>query len=69
MMTDGTSIVTRIRFVLDDETVVGPFDTPDHATLYRFPIPETDARRVRFEAVASTGGNTGALEIQLYALP
>lgn len=65
-MQDGTSIVTRVRLLVGDD-VYGPFDTPDPTVRYLFELtPPPQARHVRFEAVESTGGNTGAREIELY---
>lgn len=70
MMTDGSSIVTSVDVVLDDETRLGPFATPDHTQVYRFDFPEaTPAQRARVEVRSSTGGNTGAREVQLFAAP
>ncbi len=77
MMTDGTSIVQKVRLVAeggpDDgaggtgEKVYGPFATPDHTVRYVFALdPPLETQYVRFEVVESTGGNTGAREIQLF---
>jgi hypothetical protein len=70
MMTDGSSIVTSAELLLDGETRLGPFATPEHTRAYRFEFsaPIT-AQRVRFEARSSTGGNTGARDIQLFVAP
>lgn len=70
MMQDGTSIVLMMQLVLPDGQVIGPFATPDHTVRYVFELPEpivTDT--IRYEAVETTGGNTGAKEIQLFAAP
>lgn len=71
MMVDGTSIVTRVRVLVEGtDIVLGPFDTPDHTRRYVFELTEpVDASRVRFEAVATTGGNTGGKEIQFFSAP
>lgn len=70
MMTDGSSIVTSTELLLDSETRLGPFATPDHTRVYRFdfsaPLPAT---RARIQVRSSTGGNTGAREIQLFVAP
>jgi hypothetical protein len=68
MMLDGTSIVTRVR-VLVDGIELGLYDTPDHTVRYVFELAEplTEVQQVRVEAVETTGGNTGAREIQFFA--
>jgi hypothetical protein len=66
-MADGTAIITAFRLILDGVTVLGPFDAPDAATRYEYELTSpTTAQQVRFEAVATTGGNTGAKELELY---
>lgn len=68
-MDDGSAIIEGVRLVLDGgTTILGPFETPDPMVTYRFELaaPAT-ARRVRVEATSTTGGNTGAREIQLLA--
>ena len=68
-MTDGTSIIERVRVVFDG-VEHGPFDTPDPDQHYLFELDApVDARLVRIEAVQTTGGNTGAKEIQLLRAP
>ena len=69
MMSDGSSIVTSVQIVLPEQgnQVLGPFATPDHDVRYVFPLAEpVTARTVRVEAVETTGGNTGAREIQFF---
>jgi hypothetical protein len=44
----------------------GPFSLPDARSMYYFPLTTT-ARKLRFETLKSTGGNTGASEIEVYA--
>lgn len=66
-MADGSSIIRRVELAFDGDTERGPFDVPDATRSYLFPIePPVDASRVRLKAVESTGGNTGAREIQFY---
>ena len=65
-MADGTSIVTSVRIVLDGDAAMGPFSTPDPDERYVFDITPTLTRSVRVEAVTTTGGNTGAKEIQFF---
>jgi hypothetical protein len=70
MMTDGSSIVTSTELLLDGEHRLGPFATPDHTRFYRFDFPEAVfASAVRVDARSSTGGNTGAREVQLFIEP
>lgn len=69
-MQDGSSIIEKVRLVVTDvgggATILGPYDTPDPATLYSFELdPPVTTQEVRVEAVQTTGGNTGAREIQL----
>jgi hypothetical protein len=68
MMLDGTSIVTRVR-VLAEGVEIGVYDTPDHTVRHVFELDEplTGVQQVRVEAVETTGGNTGAREIQFFA--
>ena len=51
-----------------DGTVAGPFELDGASSVHYF---ETDfsARRLRFEVVKSTGGNTGTVEIEVYGEP
>lgn len=65
-MGDGSSIVTRVGLSLDGRARL-ELDTPDPAQLYVLDFAATDARRAVIEVVTSTGGNTGAREVQLYA--
>lgn len=69
MMADGTSIVTSVRVIDSDSgEPLGTFATPDHQVRYVFSLPEPiTTQRVRVEMVETTGGNTGAREIQFFA--
>ncbi len=65
-MSDGSSIIRSVRLVLDAGVTVGPLPTPDPDTMYAFSFdPPLRTRSVALEAVETTGGNTGAKEIQL----
>lgn len=69
-MTDGSSIITSVRLIFDGTTTMGPFDTPNPDERYEFDITPTQASQVRVEAVTTTGGNTGAKEIEFFeAMP
>ena len=68
-MADGSSIITSVRLIFDDGLILGPFDTSDPSQVHSFDFDEpVTARTVRVEAVASTGGNTGAREIRFFAI-
>ena len=67
--TMGTSAqILSFRVVTDRGEVDGPFRLDNASSIYRF---ETDliAKRLRFEAVDTSGGNTGAVEIEVYGDP
>ncbi len=67
-MTDGSSIIRSFLLVLPDESVLGPFDTPDPDQFYAFDFdPPVTTQTIRLEAFATTGGNTGAKEIQFFS--
>lgn len=57
--------IFAFRVVTDRGETIGPFTLEDANGAYYF---ETDfnARRLRFEMVDTSGGNTGAVEIELY---
>ncbi|HEX9803651.1 MAG TPA: discoidin domain-containing protein [Gammaproteobacteria bacterium] len=57
--------IQSFQIVTDDGETVGPFNLTDAGQSYSF---DTDfsARRLRFEAVTSSGGNTGVVEIEVY---
>ena len=67
-MPDGSSIILAVRLIFEPGTVeLGPFPTPSPAEFYRFEFEESIvARSVRIEAVETTGGNSGAREIQFF---
>ena len=68
-MTDGSAIIERVQLVIDD-AVLGPFDTPNPDERYEFELNSPIiTNRVRVEAVQTTGGNTGAKEIELFVEP
>jgi len=68
MMLDGTSIVQSVQLIHSGGIVIGPLDTPDHTVRYVFELDEPiTVSTIRLEAVTTTGGNTGAKEIQLFS--
>jgi len=60
--------ISSFQIVSDAGETVGPFNLADAAQSYYFDADFT-AKRLRFEVVASTGGNTGAVEIEVYGEP
>ncbi len=60
--------IHSFQIITETGETVGPFDLTDAARGYYFDIGLL-ARRLRFEAVASSGGNTGAVEIEVYGEP
>ena len=65
-MSDGTSIIKSSRLILDDQTELGPFDTPDPDQTYTFSIGPVQTTRIRLEAIETTSGNTGIKELQFF---
>ncbi|HEY6725416.1 MAG TPA: discoidin domain-containing protein [Polyangiaceae bacterium] len=66
-MSNGSSTIRRVELAFDGDTERGPFDVPDATERYLFPIdPPVEASRVRIKAVETTGGNTGAREVEFY---
>lgn len=60
-MSDGTAVTTTFSVTGDDGTVYGPFPAGAEPVAV-----ELTSRVVRFDVVESTGGNTGAVEIEVY---
>ena len=60
--------IESLTVTTDRGETFGPFDLADASQTYRF---DTDfqARRLRFDVVTSSGGNTGAVEIEVYGEP
>jgi hypothetical protein len=64
-MTDGTAITDTFSVTIDG-TDVGPFPTgAEPAVLDEVVV----GRVVRFDAIETTGGNTGATEIEIFTTP
>lgn len=65
-MADGSAITTEFTVTVDDGDVLGPFPagTPADA---RSQTVTTTGQLLRFDIEASTGGNTGAVEIRVLA--
>lgn len=58
--------ITAFRVLTDTGETLGPFTLPDATAVFDFPVAAT-ARKLRFEVVSSSGGNTGVGEIAVYA--
>jgi hypothetical protein len=63
-----TAEIGSFQVKTDKGQVLGPFTIPDAKRIYYFPVSAT-AQKLRFEVVKSSGGNTGASEIEVYAGP
>lgn len=64
-MADGTAITRTFAVVVDGGRRYGPFRSGDRIAA-RPAIVSFTGRRLRFEVVTSSGGNTGAAEIEVY---
>jgi hypothetical protein len=65
-MGDGTATTTQYTVTVDGGDTFGPFDAGDPAD-NRFAEAEFVGQVLRFDVVASTGGNTGAIEVRAFA--
>ena len=64
-MTDGTAITETFTMTIDGQTL-GPFTVGSTPVALAEPV---SGRVLRFDADQTTGGNTGATEIDVYAAP
>lgn len=64
-MTDGSAITSTYTVTVDGGEVYGPFDAGNPADP-GYQAVEFTGQVFRFDVEASTGGNTGAIEIRLY---
>ena len=62
-MSDGTSITTSFTVSVDGGSLLGPFDAGVGLAVGEF---AATGRVVRIDVETSTGGNTGAVEIEIY---
>ena len=65
-MTDGSATTTSFHVVVDGSDPLGPFDAGNPANP-AFNVAEFTGRILRFEVETTTGGNTGAIEIRVFA--
>ena len=61
----NTGQIMSFTVTTDEGEALGPFELRDAATTYYFDV-ETAAKRLLFEVATSSGGNTGAVEIEVY---
>ena len=67
--TMGTSAqISSFQVVTDQGRTIGPFTVNSDATVTYFQT-DFEATRLRFEVIESSGGNTGAVEIEVYGTP
>ncbi len=60
--------IHTFRVIADGGHSYGPFTLADAGSIHYFATDFT-AQRLRFEAVDTSGGNTGAVEIEVYGTP
>jgi hypothetical protein len=65
-MSDGSAIASEYTVTVDDGETFGPFPAGD-VTDNRFAEAQFGGRVIRFDVAASTGGNTGAIEVRVFA--
>lgn len=61
-MTDGTAITNTFTITIDDQQY-GPYPTGTEPAIFDEPVT---GQTIRIDADQTTGGNTGAIEIELY---
>ncbi len=67
-MSNDTAQIFRFTVTTDQGETFGPFDLPDADRAYTFPL-ELTAHTLRFDAVETNTGNTGAVEIEVFGVP
>ncbi len=63
-MSDGTAVTDTFTITVDDDTSFGPYPAGTDATAFDEAVT---TRTVRIDAEQTTGGNTGASEIEIYS--
>ena len=63
----GSTEIFSFRVITDRGEVYGPFDM--RSRVYPLLRYRPDGKRLRFENVDASGGNTGAVEIEVYGEP
>lgn len=64
-MNNDTAQIFKFTVTTNQGETFGPFELPDADQIYRFPV-EFTAKSLRFDAVETNTGNTGAVEIVVY---
>ncbi len=67
-MSNDTAQIFRFTVTTGQGETFGPYDLPDADRAYTFAL-EFTARILRFDAVETNTGNTGAVEIGVYGVP
>lgn len=67
-MANDTAQIFSFTVTTDEGGTHGPFELSDASQIYYFPVDFT-ARTLRFDAVSTNTGNTGAVEIDVYGEP
>ena len=62
----ATAQIQHFQVITESGTVLGPFEVVGADALQTYPI-SVRAQRLRFEVVASSGGNTGLVELAVFA--
>ncbi len=60
--------IQQFEVVADSKVRLGPFTLPDASGIHYFPVDLT-AKRLRFNVLKSSGGNTGTVKIEAIAVP
>lgn len=67
-MPNETAQIFSFTVSTDRGETFGPFELPDASRIYYFPVTFT-AGNLRFDAVETNTGNTGAVEIEVFGAP
>jgi len=65
---DGSGRVLSFTVTTDEGKTGGPFELPGADRIYYFPVQIT-ARTLRFNTVETSGGNAGAVAIEVFGAP
>lgn len=65
-MSDGTALTTSYTVTVDSSRTYGPFQAEPGLAVANVSFT---GRMVRFDVQTSTGGNAGAVEVEVYSVP